>query len=74
VLREAGEVGELSFDHDLGDDNITGYDVRVWLEQAVALRGFKPPKITIHSANVVGRERLERATTSIQRFAEGGRR
>ena len=28
---------ELSLDHDLGDDTITGYDVLVWLEEAVAL-------------------------------------
>jgi hypothetical protein len=69
ALLETGEVEELSLDHDLGDDRITGYDVLTWIEEAVALRGFRPPVIAIHSANTVGRERMERALESIRRFA-----
>ena len=69
ALLEAGEVAELSLDHDLGDDKITGYDVLVWLEEAVAMRGFVPPTIRIHSANVVGRARMEQAIASIERLA-----
>lgn len=38
-----GGVTELSLDHDLGDGACgTGYDVIVWIEEAVALRGFVP--------------------------------
>ena len=45
ALLETGEVEELSLDHDLGDDERgTGYDVILWIEEAVALRGFTPPK------------------------------
>ncbi|RQR26997.1 hypothetical protein DIE23_28495 [Burkholderia sp. Bp9143] len=52
ALLESGLVEELSLDHDLGDDDHgTGYDVILWIEEAVALRGFIPPKITVHSAN-----------------------
>jgi hypothetical protein len=69
ALLETGEVQELSLDHDLGDDEHgTGYDVLVWIEEAVALRGFRPPKIMIHSANAVGRQRMELALASIRRF------
>jgi Cyclic-phosphate processing Receiver domain len=59
ALLETGQVEELSRDHDLGDDERgTGYDVLVWIEEAVALRGFRPPVITVHSANAVGRQRM----------------
>jgi hypothetical protein len=67
---ESGEVTRLSLDHDLGDDerNGTGYDVVAWIEEAVALRGFAPPSIEIHSATVVGRQRMLKAIESIERF------
>jgi hypothetical protein len=54
ALLETGWVEELSLDHDLGDDSRgTGYDVILWIEEAVALRGFVPPRIIVHSANPV---------------------
>jgi hypothetical protein len=67
---EAGGVTHLSLDHDLGDDdaNGTGHDVLVWLEEAVALRGFVAPDITVHSAIVVGRQRMTQAIESIERL------
>ena len=70
ALLEAGGVVEISLDHDLGDDdaNGTGYTVACWIEEAVALRGFDPPTIKIHSANSVGRERMQRAIESIERL------
>jgi len=47
ALLNTGQVEELSLDHDLGDDHRgTGYDVILWIEKAVALRGFVPPRIT----------------------------
>lgn len=68
-LLATGEVTELSLDHDLGDDSRgTGYDVLLWLEEAVAMRGFVPPKITIHSANSSARQKMMLAVESIQRF------
>lgn len=52
ALLESGQVEELSLDHDLGDDSRgNGYDVILWIEEAVALRGFIPPTISVHSAN-----------------------
>jgi len=73
-LLEAGGVEEISLDHDLGDEVTcgTGYEVACWIEEAVALRGFEPPAIRIHSANVVGRERMQRAIESIARLRATG--
>ena len=73
-LLNQGQVTELSLDHDLGDDSRgTGYDVIRWIEEAVATRGFNPPKISIHSANPVGRDRMEQGLSFIARAIEKNR-
>jgi hypothetical protein len=71
ALLETGEVEELSLDHDLGDDDRgTGYDVVLWLEEAVALRSFRPPgRISVHSANSSAREKMLAGIRSIERLA-----
>lgn len=69
ALLETGEVVELSLDHDLGDDERgTGYAVVLWIEESVAMRGFKPPKIHVHSANSSAREKMERGVAAIERL------
>ena len=71
ALLQAGEVTHLSLDHDLGDDDRgTGYDVILWLEQAVALSGFKPPHLSVHSANSSARIKMEAGIRSILRLAK----
>ena len=68
ALLEKGDVEEISLDHDLGDDDHgTGYDVLLWIEEAVFTRGFKPPKIYVHSANVSAREKMERGIKAIEK-------
>jgi hypothetical protein len=70
ALLEGGAVTEISLDHDLGDDERgTGYDVVLWIEEAVALRGFTPPKIAVHSANASAREKMLAGIASIERHA-----
>ena len=70
-LLEAGQVTELSLDHDLGDDaHGTGYDVLLWLEEAVATRGFVPPRVHVHSANSSARQKMVLAIARIERFAQ----
>ena len=62
-------VTSLSLDHDLGADEMgSGYDVATWLEGAV-VTGHLPAPIDIlcHSANPVGRARIEQAFESIRR-------
>jgi hypothetical protein len=69
-LLETGEVTELSLDHDLGDDTRgTGYSVLLWLEEAVAVRGFVPPSIIVHTANASARQKMLLAVQSIRRLA-----
>ncbi len=70
LLLDSAEVTHISLDHDLGDDaRGTGYDVILWIEEAVALRGFRPPIITVHSANPTARQRMEAGAAKIRRLA-----
>lgn len=67
-LLKSGEVIRISLDHDLGDDDRgTGYDVLLWIEEQVALHGFEPPEMRVHSANASAREKMESAIASILR-------
>ena len=67
-LLETGLVTEISLDHDLGNDERgTGYDVVLWIEEAVATRGFVPPAvIAVHSANASARQKMEAGIESIR--------
>lgn len=70
-LLKTGGVDKISLDHDLGDDEHgTGYDVILWIEEAVATRGFKPPEIIVHSANPSARIKMEAGIKSILRLAQ----
>ena len=66
-LLATGKVEIISLDHDLGHDaQGTGYDVVLWIEAAVALRHFSPPKIIVHSANPPGRAKMEAGIKAIE--------
>src|SRR6267378_187556 len=72
-LLETEEVEVISFDHDLGiidGEELTGYTVVLWIEEAVALRGYTPPEMRVHSANPPGHERLLRGVRSIEERVE----
>jgi hypothetical protein len=58
-------VEEISLDHDLGDESDNGYQVILWIEEAVALRQFVPPKIRVHSANPSARQKMESGIRNI---------
>lgn len=67
---KTGEVTEISLDHDLGDDNVgTGYDVILWIEKEIAINGFVPQRIKIHSANTSARMKMELGVRNIQRMS-----
>ena len=73
-LLEGGSVTAISLDHDLGDDERgTGYDVLLWLEEAVVLNNFTPPVIYVHSANISARQKMEAGIASIRRLANARR-
>jgi len=60
----------ISFDHDLGDGG-TGYDVLLYLEAEVFRNPkYKCPKMFVHSANPVGRIRMQQAIDAIIRHKE----
>jgi len=72
---KSGNVAEISLDHDLGDDvRGTGYDVLLWIEEQVALNGFVPPVMSVHSANVSERVKMKsgiRAIEAMMRSSDG---
>ena len=66
-LLKAGTVTDISLDHDLGDDDRgTGYDVVLWIEEQVALHGFVPPAMKVHSANVSAKTKMENGICAIK--------
>lgn len=52
-LLKSEEVTHISLDNDLGIGYHEGYEVLEWMEREVVEKGFKPPKIRIHSMNPV---------------------
>ena len=72
-LLKTGKVEELSLDYDLGfrgdEQWRTGEVVLKFIEEEFFLEraNFAMPKFTIHSSNVVGGRRLERAIETILR-------
>ena len=71
-LRE-GDVTVLSLDHDLGlldgERELTGYDVVLWIEEAVATQGLVPPEtIRVHSSNASAAPKMERGIEAIRRL------
>jgi hypothetical protein len=71
ILLRSGHVEEISLDHDLGDPHArTGYEVLLWIENAVATENFKPPKIRIHTENWSARPKMEAAARRIEELYE----
>jgi len=67
-----GQKMIVSLDHDLGENNSTGYDLLNWLERDIAKDEDFRPKIMfyIHSANPVGCDNMRRAIQSIERLLQ----
>lgn len=69
ALLKTGQVQHISLDHDLGDDQRgTGYDVVLWIEQAVATENFTPPTMAVHSANSSARLKMQAGIRAIERL------
>lgn len=51
-------IDYVSFDHDLGEDEPTGYDVVKWYTQYLDESGSPAPKMCFHSQNPVGRNNM----------------
>jgi hypothetical protein len=68
-LLQTHQVTHLSLDHDLGEDEMTGYDFMRWLEAQVFSGTIKEiPEITFHTANPTGRKNMELALANIHKM------
>lgn len=64
-------IEHLTLDHDLGDDVFgTGYTVILWLEKYASDGVFivNPDYITIHSANPVGRAKMQSGIDALKKM------
>ncbi len=68
-LLKTGKITCISFDHDLGEEsNGTGYDVASWIEHEAYKGKIKSIDWVVHSANPVGRNKIQWAMESAQRW------
>ena len=58
----------ISFDHDLGDNRLSGYDLAKWVERRAHLNQIKRITWDIHSANPVGRKNIEMAMSNADKY------
>ena len=66
--KNYNKIKEMSLDHDLGENIMSGYDFITWLEEKVFAGKYKTiPNIKIHSANPVGRKKMTQGLDSINR-------
>lgn len=73
ALLKTGAVERISLDHDLGDPVRTGYDVILWIEEAVATTNFMPPKILVHTSNTSARFKMNAGVQKIVEMARNRR-
>ena len=65
------EIEEISLDHDLGDESLYGNGYQVVCEMEAFVFRTRPkhlPYIHVHSANPVGRKRMEYGIENIRRI------
>lgn len=69
AIADGGCVA-ISLDHDLGT-KASGYDVALYLERRAARGQSTPRSLECHSANPIGRARIEAALASVRRLRRG---
>ena len=65
---KSGVVNEISFDHDLGEYALTGYDVAKFIEKETLAGRLNYIRCRIHTQNPVGRKNICAALQSIARY------
>lgn len=70
IVQNHFDLEVISFDHDLGENEETGYDALTMLERVAheGLWHIVPERMEIHSANPVGRKNMQAAIDSIERM------
>jgi len=72
---QTGQVVELSLDHDLDDVALgTGNTVLRWIEEAVALRGFAPPLMWVHTTNSEAKSKMLAAIRLVEQMSSKRKR
>lgn len=69
IINDVGleQIDAISFDNDLGDGNLEGYQVLNRVEEYCHILILKSvPILTVHSANPVARQRMETIIERIQ--------
>ena len=61
-------ITAISFDHDLGEGRLTGYDIAKYIEELAATGRHQRIEWTIHSSNPVGRTNIELAMMQADRY------
>lgn len=55
LVKNEGKIKVISFDHDLGENRKTGYDIVCWMERKIYNETYIVPSILmVHSQNPVG--------------------
>ena len=67
-LLKTNNINSISFDHDLGNSVLTGYDVAKWIEKSAFNKILKPLKWKIHTSNPQGRKNIENAMKNADKF------
>lgn len=71
LMDKDNNITEISLDHDLGEDTLTGYEFMRWLEAMVFNNRISNiPEIKFHTANPVGRKNMELVLASIKKILE----
>ena len=68
AILKTGIVTEVSLDHDLGDDHVTGQVVADFIVWAARFNGIKRLKWTVHTSNGSARPRMVAALRNADRF------
>lgn len=74
LIEAQGAPSFVSFDHDLGEKEPTGYDiVKDWAERHMNGSLLFPVKLDyrVHSANPVGAENISQFLSNFQAYLEG---
>jgi hypothetical protein len=67
ALLAAGNIEEISLDHDLGTKE-TGYDVALFIEHGAYDRTLPRLKWSLHTASPVGLARMQSALMNAERY------
>ena len=71
ILKSGLSIHRISLDHDLGSSFGTGYDVAKWIEERAYYGELSRIAWSVHSANPVGRKKIEAALTKADEYWAG---